>query len=173
MAQPQPPAKNTIGLVGFIVSLVSLITCGVLAPVGLLLSVIGLFKAPRGFAIAGTILGVIFSLFGALVGFGLVAAVLGIQQAGSVVQQQIALGLGGQEIKSYHSHNGQVPDEPTFDQLLQNVATHIPGVQAVQFQVQYRYEVVDDHTVRLTFPGFDKQFGTQDDLTELIDTARP
>jgi len=56
---PQPDT-NVLGLVGFIVSIVSLMfTCGLLSPIGLILSLIGTFKAPRGLAIAGTVLGVL------------------------------------------------------------------------------------------------------------------
>ena len=54
--------KNTIGLVGFIIALIAVFTewipvfGWIIWAVGALLSVIGLFKMPRGFAIAGTII---------------------------------------------------------------------------------------------------------------------
>ena len=54
--------KNTVGLAGFIVALLALITSsipylgGILWLLGLVLSTIGLFKRPRGFAVAGFIL---------------------------------------------------------------------------------------------------------------------
>ncbi len=60
---------NGIGLAGFIVSLVGLVSCGLLSPVGIILSIFGLFKEPKGFAIAGLIIG----LFGSLVIGGVVA----------------------------------------------------------------------------------------------------
>src|SRR3954447_25698103 len=53
------PPTNGLGLAGSITSLVGIVTCGVLSPVGLLLSLIGLLKSPRGFAVAGTVLGLI------------------------------------------------------------------------------------------------------------------
>ena len=43
--------SNTLGVIGFILAL----TC-CLAPMGLLLSLIAVFKPPRGFAIAGLII---------------------------------------------------------------------------------------------------------------------
>jgi len=74
--KPQP--SNSLGLAGFIVSLAGLVvSCGLLCPVGLLLSAVALFKRPRGFALAGFILGLIGSLWliAAFV-FGLFAVVL-------------------------------------------------------------------------------------------------
>src|SRR5690348_9132833 len=68
--QPQAPVThvfvnaqptNGLGLAGFITSLVGIVTCGVIAPIGLVLSLFGLMKPPRGFAIAGTIIGLIGS----------------------------------------------------------------------------------------------------------------
>lgn len=57
-----PLENNTLGLAGFILSIVAFIFSwiplfgGILWLVGAILSIIGLFKAPRGFAIAGTII---------------------------------------------------------------------------------------------------------------------
>ncbi len=53
-----PLATNPLGFAGFLLVLLGLIfTCGVLSPIGLLMSVAALFKRPKGYAIAGTILG--------------------------------------------------------------------------------------------------------------------
>ena len=60
-----PASSNTVGLVGFILSLVGLFGSwipfigGLAWLIGTILSIIGLFKAPRGFAIAGTIISLI------------------------------------------------------------------------------------------------------------------
>ena len=65
--------SNGIGTAGFILTLCAIVLCWVpvlnviLGGLGLLLSFIGLFKAPRGLAIAGFILGLI-GLFLSLVG---------------------------------------------------------------------------------------------------------
>jgi hypothetical protein len=67
-AAPQP--VNGLAIAGFIVSLLGFFTACILSPVGLLLSFIALFKRPRGFAVAGLILGMIGSLIPLLfVGF--------------------------------------------------------------------------------------------------------
>src|SRR4051794_20572043 len=60
---PTPAPTNGLGIAGFVVSLVGLIlTGGILCPIGLLLSLFALFRRPRGFAIAGFIIGIIGSL---------------------------------------------------------------------------------------------------------------
>jgi hypothetical protein len=53
---------NGLGTAGFVVSLVGVLTCGFLSPVGFLFSLIALFKPPRGMAIAGAVLGGLGSL---------------------------------------------------------------------------------------------------------------
>jgi hypothetical protein len=61
--QAVPARSNGLGIAGFIVSLVGLVlTCGVLCPIGLLLSLIALFRPPRGFAVAGFVIGLIGTL---------------------------------------------------------------------------------------------------------------
>jgi len=63
MQQPHqqlPPKKeNTLGLTGFIVSLVGIFLCGIPSLIGLGISAVGLKKEPRGLAIVGVILGLI------------------------------------------------------------------------------------------------------------------
>ena len=67
-------------------SLVGLLTCGVLGPIGLLLSIFALFKQPRGLAIAGFVLGLIGTgwavVMFAFVGFGAMATAVGIGDLG-------------------------------------------------------------------------------------------
>ena len=67
------PETNGLGVAGFVTSLTGLIlTCGLLCPVGLLMSFFALFKRPRGFAIAGTIIGAIGSLVWVFIGMAIV-----------------------------------------------------------------------------------------------------
>lgn len=68
--------SNTIGTAGFITSIVGLLTCGCLSPLGLLFSLLGLLSRPRGFAFAGTILGVIGSWWLWAMGFAIVAGLV-------------------------------------------------------------------------------------------------
>lgn len=63
MTQPQTiiieqQSESSLGVAGFILSLLGLVTCGLLAVPGVFLSFIGLFqRGPKGFAIAGFIIG--------------------------------------------------------------------------------------------------------------------
>lgn len=72
------PQTNGLGLAGFIVSVVGIVaSCGLISPIGLVMSLFGLRREPRGFAIAGVVLGVVGSiwLFVALA-LGLFATIL-------------------------------------------------------------------------------------------------
>lgn len=57
------PQSNGLGVAGFVISLLGFLSCGVISPLGLILSLAGLSKEPRGLAIAGTIIGGIGSLW--------------------------------------------------------------------------------------------------------------
>lgn len=68
--------RNSVGTAGFILAVVAIVLCWIpllnfiLWLIGAVLSVVGLFKQPRGLAIAGTIL----SFLGIVIGIILVAA---------------------------------------------------------------------------------------------------
>jgi hypothetical protein len=57
--QAAPPQENGWGLAGFVVSIAGLLLCGIPSIVGILLSVIGLRKEPRGLAVAGLLIGLV------------------------------------------------------------------------------------------------------------------
>jgi hypothetical protein len=85
----EPKSKsNTLGLVGFILAF-----C--VSPIGLLLSLIGLTKSPRGFAIAGVIVGLIGTAIWAVVGYGFyvagTAAIQAKKSADALTAVQVAL----------------------------------------------------------------------------------
>ena len=75
--QPQPSSSgNALGVAGLTTSIIGILTCGMFSPIGLFLSIIGLFKAPRGNAVAGSLLGAcgslilaIFFMYGFFSGF--------------------------------------------------------------------------------------------------------
>lgn len=75
------PRSNGLGMAGFILSLCGLIFCWVpvldiiLWVLGLVFSIIGLFKAPRGFAVAGLIISLLV-IITAIIGFVLFGAAL-------------------------------------------------------------------------------------------------
>lgn len=68
--------SNGLGTAGFVTSLVGLFfCCGLLSPIGLLLSVVALIQPPRGMAFAGTLLGAIGSWWLFAFGLGFLAMV--------------------------------------------------------------------------------------------------
>lgn len=78
--------SNGLGLAGFIVSLVGLLACGgLICPVGAIMSAFALKREPRGFAIAGLILGLIGSAWMIVavfvIGLGAIAAAIGLGAA--------------------------------------------------------------------------------------------
>ncbi len=83
--KPSAPETNGLGLAGFIVSLVGLCSGGALSPIGLILSFVALFRVPRGFAIAGFVIGLVGTLW-----MVFVVAVIGVAVVGGVVAGLIA-----------------------------------------------------------------------------------
>ncbi len=83
----RPPASNSLGVAGFVVSLVGILSCGLLAPIGMVMSYVAMRRQSDGLAIAGFVIGLVGSLwllvaliFGL---FGLLLAALGIAAAAS------------------------------------------------------------------------------------------
>ncbi|MEM6260799.1 MAG: hypothetical protein AAGI37_21330 [Planctomycetota bacterium] len=146
------PQKNTIGLVGFILSLLALVTCGALSIISLLVSIVGAFKAPRGLAIAGVIISIIGTAFFAMVGAGLISLwVFG----GAVWQQGMGAGLTTVEVQNFYQQNGRMPDAAEAASIMANI--DFGGVTPT-------YQVTGPNSAELTLPGFDGQLGTQDDM---------
>jgi len=166
---PQRSDTNGVGLAGFIVSLLGLVgTCGLLSPIGLVLSLVGLGKEPRGFAIAGTIIGAIGSLW-ILVAIGVLVLAGAAVAASLIGLLGVAVGLSAlgfddaaeiyNGVQEYYESNGRVPAQ----------LTDVPGVSQQQLTDawgnQFEYEVVDNgEAYFLRSLGRDGQPGTDDDL---------
>lgn len=120
----QPPPTNALGIAGFVVSLSGLVvTFGLICPIGLLLSLIGLGKSPRGYAIAGSIVGVLGSILGTLT----VLVIAGVIETGLFAsnyyygssQTSYTIDYASDEIDLYFRENGDtLPDEPTGNALI-------------------------------------------------------
>ncbi|MFT3686603.1 MAG: DUF4190 domain-containing protein [Phycisphaerales bacterium] len=112
----QSRPTNTLGLAGFIVSLAGFFTGGLLCPVGLVLSLFALWKRPRGFAIAGVVLGALGTL-GAIIAV-LVVGVFGVLTCcfgccGSLmspyVVTKVHIHATAAEVRSFEKHQGRLP----------------------------------------------------------------
>jgi hypothetical protein len=169
-----PPARsNGLGIAGFVVSLVGLISCGALSPVGLLLSFIAVFKRPRGFALAGLILGVIGCIWAiiALV-FGLFALVLGglgIAKVAPMVQTEIRMVQVAEVVAAHKGADGSVPtDLSTLTELSSEDRKDAWGhLLRVVPKAAGEFDIVSD--------GPDGIAGTSDDLksSTISESDRP
>jgi len=171
--QPVAPAPraNAWGIAGFVVGLVSLCGCsGLLSPIALLLSVVGLFRPPRGWAVAGTIVSVIgCCLFPAgLSGLLLVSGVISVSAFVLWIERNLGFGPEAKTgiraaaimaMLSFHvARHGDLPTSLDDLDLEPTILTDGWGQPFVYS--------VDDQADRftLTTPGKDGAQGTGDDL---------
>lgn len=174
---PPPPPRpvkdgNTPGLVGFILSLLGLVSCGLLAPIGLIVSLFGLGKEPKGFAIAGVVLGAVGSCGGILswilflpVMLGVLAAIgmggVFFAMAGGQIEAQIEMDMIDQAIVAYEEERGALPLS------LDDIAPDLPSSEFLtdHWGNRYVYTINEDgQTYTLQSKGPDGQLGTADDI---------
>jgi len=149
-------------LVGFILSLTGLLApC--MFPVGMVVSLFGLGKQPKGLAIAGLIIGAVGTLILVVI-FAIYATVIlaciGIAAAAQpVVATELAIDEAVVEIDDYYYENDDLPDEATGNALISGM---LDG-----WERQLRYELDDDafdgYLIRSAGP--DGMFDTDDDST--------
>jgi hypothetical protein len=153
------PPSNNLGLAGFVTSLLGLISCGVLSPIGLLLSLIGLTKQPRGFAIAGTIIGLIGSIFLVVAGVGFVMAMMGLGVAAKTFGEDLAAHQAA--LQAYSQIQQQKQAGKTLDT---NAASVIASAHKDPWGTPLRAEIAADGTLTIITAGRDKKFDTPDDV---------
>lgn len=160
----EPAAANGLGLASFICSLVGLVSCGLLSPVGLLLAVPALFIRPRAFAVAGLVVGA-FGTFWLLIAAFFRATILGllaiaVSAAGMEhVDANLELARLKTEIRRYQRRHGALP--PTLGAIprLGREARLDP------WDREYRYTVGSDgRSYSLSSDGPDGLPGTEDDI---------
>jgi hypothetical protein len=168
-ANPPPPyqqriiiqqvgeGSNGLGIAGFVVSLVGLLlTCGLISPIGLILSIAGLFKPPRGMAIAGFIIGLLGSLWLAAFGFVMLLGMIGFGVAGQMAQTTVAIQQASAVIEDYRAEHKALPDNAEGSRLLagKNDAWDHP----------LSYKKLDDEAFEITSAGMDGKPSTGDDI---------
>ncbi|MEZ6241521.1 MAG: type II secretion system protein GspG [Phycisphaerales bacterium] len=172
MSNPQRGGSNGLGIAGFIVSLVGILSCGFLSPIGLLFSFFALFKRPRGFAIAGFILGLIGSLWIIII-LVIIFAIFGLS-----IAAVSSMGLGGMievigdsikihgAVVQYYNTNGAVPSTLSVLSLDSDTLTDPWGNP-------YRYEIdVDGRHYTISTSGADGVWDTDDDFSFDQDAAQ-
>lgn len=172
MNQHCPAPSNGLGVAGFVTSLVGLVLCGgLICPIGLLMSMVAMFKRPRGLAIAGFIIGLIGSAW-------IVLAVLFIFVLGIGVAGVAAMGFGFVEagvdaneihksVSSYYRSSGALPS--TLEALTLDPETLIDP-----WGNPYRYEVdADGRHYSISTAGPDGVWETEDDFSFDQDPVQP
>jgi hypothetical protein len=148
--------KNGLGIAGFVTSLVAICTGFLLSPIALLLSAIALFKKPKGFAIAGTIIGGLGSIvlaIGAILVVSAGSTIVAMGWQGYQAWQTLQQGDG--RIQQARQNEGQLPETQAGRQMVDDIQD--PWGQTLRYERQ-------GGDYRVISAGPDKQFGTGDDL---------
>lgn len=158
---PAPRGSNGLGLTGFILSLVGVVTCGCFAPLGMIFSLIGVFRRPRGFAVAGIVLSAVGLLEAGAIGLMMVLGGLSVWPA---MRDGFTI---APKIEAYRqSHGGALP----------TAWSDIPGMPASgppdHWGNPYHYSILPGERVELLSDGPDRTAGTADDIHIQIDRGR-
>ena len=156
--------SNNLGLAGFITALVGLVTCGLLSPIGALLSFFGMFFRPRGFAFAGLLIGLVGSLwilavtlFFSTILVTSFAAMLGMPEVATFAR----LGVATSMVEEFRSSNGRLPDANDWAQL--DSTSPLSFMDGWETPLDYR--VLEDGRYEIRSAGPDKLIDTDDDIT--------
>jgi hypothetical protein len=125
------PESNGLGLAAFIVALVGFVTGGCLSFVGLIMGLIAMNRRPRGFAIAGVIIGFIGSfagciimaaIFGLLGSFGIAIAAMVFAQ---IDQGVVAMDKAADVVLKWRAdHGNTLPDSSQAAAALKAAGIH-------------------------------------------------
>ncbi|QDU97444.1 hypothetical protein [Lignipirellula cremea] len=156
---PPPRPSNWLGAIGFFTTFLS---CGVLSPVGLLLSLLALPGRPRSFALAGVVLGGL--------GTGLiVSAYYGMSQESRYLLNQgltratVQRLREAREVLQYQTETtGGVPDGVQGNKAI----LHLTDA----WENSLRYDLhPEEHFYVVRSAGVDQQYETRDDLMVRVD----
>jgi hypothetical protein len=143
---------NGLGIAGLVVSILGILTCGLISPLGLLLSLIAMLKRPRGLAIAGTVVGLVGTGILFLVGGSIVA---GFMFAGKAIETAAKIEQAKQIIAAYHTENGSYPDGIEGNKLIDGINDDWGNA--------LRYDG-DEQSYTIRSASFDGKMDTPDDI---------
>ncbi|PQO43018.1 hypothetical protein [Blastopirellula marina] len=156
------PAGNSGGQssTGFVVSLLGLLACCLLSPIGLILSYAEMRKQPGGLATAGFVMGLIGTLLLLLTVVGIGIALFLMKDAYGPVFEQLEQVTRGQEashmVDSFAEEHGRLPTPEEAEQMF---AQKGPAGKSLVLETgkQGAYAIRD--------PGADGKHGTSDDYS--------
>ena len=161
-AQAQP--SNGLGIAGFVLSLIGILSCGFLSPLGLILAFAGMFKQPRGLATAGLVLGLLGSIWifilVFIVGLATVTSCIGLGAAVAGAKHGVtvnAISQANAVIEGYRAEKGALPNE--------GVGQNLINAQKDAWGKTLRYKPKPDGAYDIRSAGPDGQFDTLDDIT--------
>jgi hypothetical protein len=158
--QTNPAPRNTLGLVSFLFSVLGVLTCGMLGPVALLLSLLALLKRPRGFATAGFVIGLLSTLWLGAMGAAIVTTVTRLEPVAEEFMQELqriaVVSEATQEVQRYREQHGDWPDETAGQELV--------GRHEDAYGTPLRYTRVGEMVLVIS-AGADREFATADDVS--------
>lgn len=146
------PENSGSDLMGIIALAVTILSCGLLSPIGFILSVIGLIKPPRGFSITAMLISLVATALWALTIFFL------IQIGTEAVKPFITMNLLSEAANTIENHrdaDGQLPDDIEGNKLIIDV---LDG-----WENAVRYEQAGDSFL-IRSAGPDEKMDTLDDI---------
>lgn len=161
--------SNNMGLAAFIVSLAGFVACQLACPVGLVLGIYGLRREPRGFAIAGIVLGALGSVV--VLVWVLMVVLFGVIGGGAPLLAHF--GTGSPSPAARVDTEGAFEEARVIIEMNLQADGAVPGDDDGQAHVDLvydgwgrpiRYERTGPASYRLTSAGPDGRFGTHDDL---------
>ena len=155
----QPVQSNPLGIAGFVVSLLGLIPCGLLCPIGALLSFIAVFKPPRGFAIAGLVIGILGTILASTVGVGMIMGLGQLGGVSTIFNTGKAMAEAEQKIVAYEKAHQALPDDEEGQELIDDI---LDGNE-----MPLRYRLLGPKSFELRSAGPDKEFDTADDMPKI------
>jgi len=146
------PENSGSDLMGIIALAVTILSCGLLSPIGFILSAIGLIKPPRGFSITAMLISLVATALWALTIFFL------IQVGTEFFKPFITMNLLSEAANTIENHrdaDGQLPDDIEGNKLIIDV---LDG-----WENAVRYEQAGDSFL-IRSAGPDEKMDTLDDI---------
>ena len=161
----EPPPSNAVGVVGFVFAIIGFVTCGLVSPLALLISLVGIFKAPRGFAVAGTIIGLLGTVWLFAIGFALIMSVGvakdAVESGVHTFATAAAFERGRIAVEAYQQEHGSLPDGIEGNKLVLDLQDG--------WEQPIHYTLAEDGSYTLRSAGADGEFHTPDDMTSDTD----
>ena len=159
--QSAPAPSNGLGVAGFITSIVGIVTCGLLCPIGLILSFIALFRRPRGFAVAGFIVGIVGSMIPLvvfLVWGAAVFAMVGLAAVVTSLKTAVSMSTAEDRIHSVYAEHSSLPTDDDGTTMINDLPD--------QWDHAMRFHRLSPSEYEIRSAGADGVFETPDDIVK-------